>query len=107
PVGLGEPVFDKLTAELAKAMMSLPATRGFEVGEGFAATRDGGLHVLGAVDGQRAEQLAGGRAPYVEFGQPGLWRAVLWTRHAHGGSYLGGSHTGGAGIVPERGATGN
>ncbi|MET0341358.1 MAG: chorismate synthase [Polyangiales bacterium] len=39
PVGLGEPVFDKLTAELAKAMMSLPATRGFEVGEGFAATR--------------------------------------------------------------------
>jgi chorismate synthase len=39
PVGLGEPVFDKLTADLAKAMMSLPATRGFEVGEGFAATR--------------------------------------------------------------------
>ncbi len=39
PVGLGEPVFDKLTADLAKAMLSLPATRGFEVGEGFAATR--------------------------------------------------------------------
>jgi len=39
PVGLGEPVFDKLTADLAKAMMSLPATRGFEVGEGFRATR--------------------------------------------------------------------
>lgn len=39
PVGLGEPVFDKLTADLAKAMMSLPATRGFEVGEGFLATR--------------------------------------------------------------------
>ncbi len=39
PAGLGEPVFDKLTAELAKAMMSLPATRGFEIGEGFAATR--------------------------------------------------------------------
>jgi chorismate synthase len=39
PAGLGEPVFDKLTADLAKAMMSLPATRGFEVGEGFAATR--------------------------------------------------------------------
>ncbi|WP_045116787.1 chorismate synthase [Plesiocystis pacifica] len=38
PPGLGEPVFDKLTAELAHAMMSLPATRGFEVGEGFAAT---------------------------------------------------------------------
>ena len=39
PAGLGEPIFDKLTADLAKAMMSLPATRGFEVGEGFAATR--------------------------------------------------------------------
>lgn len=39
PAGLGEPVFDKLTADLAKAMMSLPATRGFEVGEGFASTR--------------------------------------------------------------------
>jgi chorismate synthase len=39
PPGLGEPVFDKLTADLAKAMLSLPATRGFQVGEGFAATR--------------------------------------------------------------------
>lgn len=39
PAGLGEPIFDKLTADLAKAMMSLPATRGFEIGEGFAATR--------------------------------------------------------------------
>jgi chorismate synthase len=38
PVGLGEPVFDKLTADLAHALMSLPATRGFEIGEGFAAT---------------------------------------------------------------------
>jgi chorismate synthase len=38
PAGWGEPVFDKLTAELAKAMMSLPASRGFEVGEGFGAT---------------------------------------------------------------------
>lgn len=37
PVGLGEPCFDKLEAELAKAMMSLPATKGFEVGEGFDA----------------------------------------------------------------------
>jgi chorismate synthase len=36
PAGLGEPVFDKLEAELAKAMMSLPATKGFEIGSGFA-----------------------------------------------------------------------
>jgi chorismate synthase len=39
PPGLGEPVFDKLTADLAKALMSLPATRGVEFGMGFAATR--------------------------------------------------------------------
>lgn len=38
PKGLGEPVFDKLEADLAKAMMSLPATKGFEFGSGFAGT---------------------------------------------------------------------
>jgi len=38
PVGLGEPVFDKLEADLAKAMLSLPATKGFEIGSGFAGT---------------------------------------------------------------------
>ncbi len=37
--GLGEPVFDKLEADLAKAMLSLPATKGFEIGSGFAATK--------------------------------------------------------------------
>ena len=39
PPGLGEPVFDKLDADLAKALLSLPACRGFEVGSGFAGTR--------------------------------------------------------------------
>ena len=39
PAGLGEPVFDKLDADLAKAMLSLPATKGFEIGSGFAGTR--------------------------------------------------------------------
>ena len=38
PAGLGEPVFDKLEADLAKAMLSLPATKGFETGSGFSAT---------------------------------------------------------------------
>jgi chorismate synthase len=38
PVGLGAPVFDKLEADLAKAVMSLPATKGFEIGSGFAGT---------------------------------------------------------------------
>ena len=39
PAGLGEPVFDKLEADLAKAMLSLPATKGFEIGSGFSATQ--------------------------------------------------------------------
>ncbi|MEE2664680.1 MAG: chorismate synthase [Myxococcota bacterium] len=38
PAGLGEPVFDKLEAELARAMLSLPASKGFEIGSGFAGT---------------------------------------------------------------------
>ena len=38
PVGLGEPVFDKLEADLAKGILSIPACRGFEVGSGFDGT---------------------------------------------------------------------
>ncbi|AAP99299.1 MULTISPECIES: chorismate synthase [Prochlorococcus] len=38
PAGLGMPVFDKLEADLSKALMSLPATKGFEVGSGFRGT---------------------------------------------------------------------
>ena len=38
PKGLGEPVFDKLEADLAKAVMSLPASKGFEIGSGFDGT---------------------------------------------------------------------
>lgn len=37
PAGIGEPVFDKLSADLAKAMLSIPASKGFEYGEGFAS----------------------------------------------------------------------
>lgn len=43
PVGWGEPVFDRLEADLAKAMMSLPATKGFEIGSGFGGTALTGL----------------------------------------------------------------
>jgi chorismate synthase len=39
PAGWGEPVFDRLEADLAKAMLSLPASKGFEVGSGFAGAR--------------------------------------------------------------------
>lgn len=43
PVGLGEPVFDKLNADLAKAMLSINAVKGFEIGSGFA-----GVELLGS-----------------------------------------------------------
>lgn len=39
PIGLGEPVFDKLHAQLGKAMLSINAVKGFEFGSGFAGTR--------------------------------------------------------------------
>tara|TARA_B100000925_G_scaffold66580_1_gene45467 strand:+ start:49 stop:1137 length:1089 start_codon:yes stop_codon:yes gene_type:complete len=42
PLGLGDPVFDKLEADLAKAMMSLPATKGFEIGSGFKGVEKSG-----------------------------------------------------------------
>ena len=38
PIGWGAPVFDRLEADLAKAMLSLPATKGFEIGSGFSGT---------------------------------------------------------------------
>lgn len=37
PVGLGEPVFDKVSADLAKAMMSINAVKGFDIGSGFSS----------------------------------------------------------------------
>jgi chorismate synthase len=39
PPGLGEPVFEKLEAKLGQAMLSIPATKGFEVGSGFSGAR--------------------------------------------------------------------
>ena len=39
PAGLGEPVFDKLSADLGKAMLSIPAVKGFEIGSGFEGSK--------------------------------------------------------------------
>ncbi len=45
PVGLGEPIFDRLDADIAKALMSIPAARGVEIGDGFVAvTQKGSQH---------------------------------------------------------------
>lgn len=42
PTGLGEPCFDKLEAKLAHAMLSIPATKGFEIGSGFKGSEVAG-----------------------------------------------------------------
>ena len=47
PIGLGEPVFDKLHAELGKAMLSINAVKGFEYGSGFeGVTMKGSQHLF-------------------------------------------------------------
>ena len=62
PVGLGEPVFDKLHAELGKAMLSINAVKGFEFGSGFCgATMTGSQHNdLYNEDGTTKTNLSGG-----------------------------------------------
>ncbi len=75
PVGIGEPVFDRVEAELAKAMLSIPATKGFEIGSGFAGTRlRGSVHndplalVAGAV--RQTKNHSGGVQGGIAVGEP-------------------------------------
>lgn len=62
PVGLGEPVFDKLHAELGKAMLSINAVKGFEYGSGFCGTKMKGSehNDLFNPDGTTKTNLSGG-----------------------------------------------
>lgn len=62
PIGLGEPVFDKLHAELGKAMLSINAVKGFEVGSGFCGTQMKGSehNDLYHEDGSTKSNLSGG-----------------------------------------------
>lgn len=62
PVGLGEPVFDKLHAELGKAMLSINAVKGFEYGSGFCGSRMKGSehNDLFNPDGSTKSNLSGG-----------------------------------------------
>src|SRR6185369_8450386 len=84
PAGLGEPVFDKLDADLAKAMLSLPAAKGFEIGSGFEGTRlSGAQH----------------NDPFYNAG-PGLdGGARVRTRTNHSGGVQGGISNGEALVV--------
>lgn len=76
PAGLGDPVYEKLEANLAKAMLSIPATKGFEIGSGFAAARMRGsehndpfiVNDEGKV--AKASNLAGGTLGGISTGMP-------------------------------------
>ncbi|MGB0591289.1 MAG: chorismate synthase [Myxococcota bacterium] len=75
PAGFGEPVFDKLEATLAHAMLSLPAAKGFEIGSGFAGTRMRGSEHNDAfisVDGEvrTATNRSGGIQGGISNGMP-------------------------------------
>ncbi|HEX5002040.1 MAG TPA: chorismate synthase [Bacteroidia bacterium] len=82
PVGLGEPVFDKLHADLAKAMMSINATKGFEYGMGFAASRmKGSEHNDAFIKNDTgittATNRSGGIQGGISNGQPILFRTAF------------------------------
>jgi len=82
PAGWGEPVFDKLDAMLAQAMLSLPATKGFEIGSGFAGTcLRGSQHNDPFVQkGKRLGTLtnyAGGTLGGISSGEPVLFRVAF------------------------------
>ena len=82
PAGLGEPVFDRVEAELAKAMLSIPASKGFEIGEGFrAAEMHGSEHndrILHGPEGfSFATNHAGGTYGGISVGSPIFGRVAF------------------------------
>ncbi len=71
PAGLGEPVFDRLDAVVAQAMMSIPAVKGVEVGDGFAvAGQRGSEHRDPLTSDGFASNHAGGILGGISTGQP-------------------------------------
>lgn len=78
PSGLGAPVFDKLEADLAKAMLSIPATKGFEVGHGFAAAgMKGSEHNDGFDETGPSSNHAGGTLGGISTGMPLICRIAF------------------------------
>ena len=83
PTGLGEPVFDRLEADLAKAMLSLPATKGFDIGSGFGAVEmTGSTHNDAFIPGPdgvpaTATNHSGGVQGGISNGQPLVFRTAF------------------------------
>jgi len=82
PAGWGEPVFDKIEADLAKGMLSLPACKGFELGGGFGMTDFTGLEVndeFESIDGkvQTTTNNSGGIQGGITNGMPITFRVAF------------------------------
>jgi chorismate synthase len=83
PVGIGEPVFDKLDANLAKAILSIGAVKGFEIGDGFSVAESTGLTNNDAFfmqqDGTVAKKTnhSGGTLGGMSDGSPLVFRAAF------------------------------
>ena len=92
PSGLGEPCFDKLEAELAHAMLSIPATKGFEFGSGF-----GGCEIPGSIHNDPFVRAADAEAPAptdTGAARNGVPRPRLTTRTNNSGGVQGGISNG-------------
>ena len=79
PAGIGEPVFDKLNAELAKAMLSINAAKGFEYGSGFAgvALRGSQHNDSILIDGKTRSNFSGGIQGGISNGMPIYFRVAF------------------------------
>lgn len=82
PVGLGEPVYEKLEAKLAFAMLSLPATKGFEIGSGFKSVSMHGsehndLFIYEKGEVQTTSNHAGGTLGGISTGMPIIGRVAF------------------------------
>ena len=82
PVGLGEPVFDKIDANLAKAMFSIGSVKGFEIGDGFGVATATGLEnndAFTSVDGgiSKATNHSGGTLGGMTDGAPLTMRVAI------------------------------
>jgi chorismate synthase len=79
PAGLGEPVFDKLQAELGKAMLSINAVKGFEIGSGFyGSTQKGSAHNdVFLPDGSTQTNHSGGIQGGISNGMPIYFRVAF------------------------------
>lgn len=111
PVGLGEPVFDKLEAALAHAMMSIPATKGFEIGSGFAgAAMRGSQHndmfVADEADPTRLRTVtnfSGGIQGGISNGEPVFFNVAFKPPATIAQEQHTASYTGEAGVLAAKG----